>query len=67
MGHAGEDGRRHPTATERVIEGAKKWLDVHPRGRLALMTIYYLAIIAALLAMYGRGNFETPEFVYQEF
>jgi len=50
-----------------VIEAAKKWLDGHPRGRLVLMTIYYLAVIATLLAMYGRGNFETPEFVYQEF
>ena len=45
----------------------KSWLDARPRARLALLTVYYLAIIAALLAMYGRGNFETPEFVYAEF
>ena len=45
----------------------KSWLDARPRARLALLTLYYLAVIVALLAMYGRGNFETPEFVYQEF
>ena len=50
-----------------MIEAAKKWIEAHPRGRLALLTLYYLALVAALLAMYGRGNFETPEFVYQEF
>jgi hypothetical protein len=33
----------------------------------AALVLYYLAIIALLVAMYGRGNFETPEFVYAEF
>ena len=50
-----------------MMDSAKAWLDGHPRARLALMTLYYLAMISTLLAMYGRGNFETPEFVYQEF
>jgi cytochrome bd-type quinol oxidase subunit 2 len=45
----------------------KPWLAAHPRARLALLTLYYLAIIAALLALYGRGDFSTPAFVYQEF
>ena len=43
------------------------WLEQHPRWRLVLLTLYYFAIIAALLAIYGRGDFETPSFVYQEF
>lgn len=50
-----------------MIAFAKHWLDAHPRTRPALLALYYLAIIAALVAMYGRGNFETPEFVYAEF
>ncbi|MEQ1851286.1 MAG: teichoic acid D-Ala incorporation-associated protein DltX [Chthoniobacteraceae bacterium] len=50
-----------------MIEAARQWLATRPRARLALLTLYYFAIVAALAAMYGRGNFETPEFVYQEF
>ena len=45
----------------------KAWLEAHPNARLALLTLYYLAIIAALIALYGRGDFSTPAFVYQEF
>ncbi len=29
--------------------------------------LYYLAIILTLVLMYGRGDFSTPPFVYQEF
>lgn len=43
------------------------WLAGHPRMRVALLTAYYLAIIAGLVALYGRGDFSTPPFVYQEF
>lgn len=43
------------------------WLEAHPRTRLILQTLYYLAIIAALIGLYGRGDFSTPAFVYQEF
>ncbi len=49
------------------MQSAKLWLEAHPRTRLSLLTLYYLGVLLALLVMYGRGNFETPEFVYQEF
>jgi hypothetical protein len=45
----------------------EQWLAGRPRTRLALLALYYLGLIAALLVMYGRGNFDTPEFVYQGF
>ena len=38
-----------------------------PHLRLALLVLYYLAIIAGLLVLYGHGNFSTPPFVYQGF
>ena len=50
-----------------MIQAAKGWLAAHPVARLVLLTLYYCAIVATLVVMYGRGNFETPEFVYQEF
>ncbi len=31
------------------------------------LTLYYLGIIAGLIAIYGRGDFSTPPFVYQSF
>ena len=43
------------------------WFDAHPRTRVALLTLYYLAIIAGLLVLYGQGDFSTPSFVYQGF
>lgn len=43
------------------------WFANHPRMRVAALTLYYLAIIAGLIALYGRGDFSTPPFVYQEF
>ena len=46
---------------------AVPWREQHPRWRLVVLTLYYFAILAALLAMYGRGDFSTPGFVYQEF
>ena len=49
------------------MKSVLQWLEAHPRSRLALLTLYYLAVMVVLLRMYGRGNFETPEFVYQEF
>jgi hypothetical protein len=45
----------------------QQWLAQHPKAHVALTAAYFFAIIAALLVMYGRGNFETPEFVYQDF
>ena len=45
----------------------RTWLEAHPRARIILVTLYYLAIIAGLVALYGRGDFSTPPFVYQGF
>ncbi len=42
-----------------------KWLESHPRAKLALLTAYYFGIIAGLIAIYGRGDFSTPPFIYQ--
>ncbi len=39
----------------------------NPTGRVVFLTLYYLAIIAGLIIMYGRGNFSTPKFIYQGF
>jgi hypothetical protein len=38
-----------------------------PAVRQTLLVFYYLGIIAALIYLYGRGDFSTPPFVYQDF
>lgn len=43
------------------------WFEAHPTTRVVMLTLYYLAIIATLVGIYGRGDFSTPPFVYQEF
>ena len=43
------------------------WKTAHPRTRTIALTFYYLAIITGLIALYGRGDFSTPGFVYQGF
>jgi len=43
------------------------WLERYPALHRALLVVYYLAVILALIAMYGRGDFRTPPFVYQGF
>jgi hypothetical protein len=43
------------------------WIGAHPALLRALLILYYLAIIVGLIAMYGRGDFSTPPFVYQGF
>ena len=43
------------------------WMEKHPRIRFVLVTLYYFGILAGLIALYGRGDFSTPAFVYQEF
>ena len=43
------------------------WKSAHSRTRVITLTVYYLAIIAGLIALYGRGDFSTPSFVYQGF
>ncbi len=42
-------------------------LYANPTWRVVFLTLYYLAIIAGLIIMYGRGNFTTPKFIYQGF
>jgi D-Ala-teichoic acid biosynthesis protein len=55
-----------------VEEGHKYlalWIDrsAQPWFRFAFLTTYYLAILIALVALYGQGNFSTPPFIYQNF
>ncbi|HEX8974718.1 MAG TPA: teichoic acid D-Ala incorporation-associated protein DltX [Patescibacteria group bacterium] len=38
-----------------------------PVLKIIVLTLFYLAIMVSLTAMYGKGNFETPKFIYQEF
>ena len=35
--------------------------------RTLVLTLYYLAIIAGLIWLYGKGDFSTPSFIYQNF
>ena len=49
------------------MKAAQAWLEAHPHTRTALLALYYLAIIGGLALIYGRGDFSTPPFVYQEF
>jgi hypothetical protein len=39
----------------------------NPWVRGILLALYYLAIIAGLIRMYGKGDFSTPPFIYQGF
>jgi hypothetical protein len=43
------------------------WTQHHPTLWRVLLILYYFAIIAGLIIMYGRGDFSTPPFVYQGF
>jgi len=56
-----------PLPETNMPQRVKAWLEAHPRTHLAVITLYYFAIIAGLIALYGRGDFSTPAFVYQEF
>jgi hypothetical protein len=49
------------------MEAFKTWLAAHPRTRIVALTLYYITIIGALILLYGRGDFSTPPFVYQDF
>jgi hypothetical protein len=42
-------------------------LPTRPWVRLVVLTVYYLAIIVGLMVLYGKGDFSTPAFVYQNF
>lgn len=37
------------------------------RWRFGVLTLYYTAIIVGLLWLYGKGDFSTPTFIYQNF
>lgn len=39
----------------------------HDRVRAVVLTAYYLGILLGLLALYGRGNFTAPSYIYQAF
>ncbi len=43
------------------------WFERHPTVHRVLLILYYLVVILALIAIYGRGDFRTPPFVYQGF
>jgi len=43
------------------------WLEQHSTLHSVLLVLYYLGVILALIAMYGRGDFSTQPFVYQGF
>jgi hypothetical protein len=38
-----------------------------PRVRFVALTVYYLGILLGLIALYGKGDFSTPPFIYQNF
>ena len=37
------------------------------RVRVVIQVFYYVLIIVALIVMYGKGDFSTPSFIYQNF
>jgi len=39
----------------------------YPTLHRVLLILYYVAVILALIAIYGRGDFKAPPFVYQGF
>jgi cytochrome bd-type quinol oxidase subunit 2 len=43
------------------------WFEGHPTVYRVMLILYYVAVITILIAMYGRGDFRTPPFVYQGF
>ena len=50
-----------------MFDKTRHWLEYHPGVRLTGLTLYYLAIIAALILLHGRGDLTTPPFVYDDF
>jgi hypothetical protein len=38
-----------------------------PTIRVAVLMLYYLSVLAALLFLYARGQFQSPPFIYQGF
>jgi hypothetical protein len=42
-------------------------LYTRPAVRVVVTALCYLAILVALILMYGKGDFSTPPYVYQGF
>jgi hypothetical protein len=40
---------------------ANRWV------RFIFLTVFYLAILVALVVLYGKGDFSTPKFIYQQY
>ena len=57
------------SSTERTSQySVQSWKPfARPWFRFAALSLYYLAILVALFVLYGKGNFSTPEFIYQNF
>jgi hypothetical protein len=53
-----ERGKDRVMSSERF---ARPWV------RFVALTIYYLGILVALVALYSGGDFSTPPFIYQNF
>jgi hypothetical protein len=53
--------RRHQGRVPLSERFAQPWV------RFVALTIYYLGILAGLVALYGQGDFSTPPFIYQNF
>jgi hypothetical protein len=55
-----------PMMVERWVL-ALRALAARPLVRSGMLLLYYLAILAGLILLYGRGDFSTPRFIYQGF
>ena len=62
MAHTARSYCRSPAAARDV-----SWFERHPTLYRLVLILYYLGIILALIALYGRGEFKPPPFVYQGF
>jgi len=58
----------HPSSAQEFIKSKLDSLMLHfqsPAMRVAVLTLFYLAILLALVALYTREGFVTPPFIYQ--
>src|SRR5262249_11204276 len=54
----------HPMSLRRWMLSFSTFF-ARPWVRIAVRTVYYLAILIGLLLIYGKGDFSTPPFIYQ--
>ena len=57
----------NPIQRFRTVRATLKRPMARPWVRFVALTIYYLGILAGLIALYGQGDYSTPPFVYQNF